>query len=255
MKQILFGLIIFFWFQSCKANKEKRIHIGDFDLVGNFVSDTVPNGTIKFYDTLNKLVAIRNYTRGVLNGNSMGYYNNGNVHDSSFFIYDFKNGYDYLFDSLGYLKYKANYFFGKQIGPVYTYDRLKNVIEYSFNNFEDDILYYYQYDTVIKKANYPDDKFLIKASTSEYIRDGQEGVKIFLYLFQPPHLKLSYKICHFNKANNVVDSFIVPMNNFYFEKFYKLPPDSLKIGILINKYDSLSKKEIVIMEQLKTTYP
>lgn len=256
----IFNLFIFIlnlclFISACSEKKERTIHKGDYDLTGNFIKDTILDGAIKFYDTAKKLVAIRWYSNGILNGNSMSYYRNGNIHDSSFFINNNKNGFNYIFDSLGHLVYKANYYYGKQIGPVFTYNMSNEILEYSFNNFEDDILYYYSYDTLNKKANYPDDKYLIKVNTTETIEDGHEGVKVFLYIFNPPHLKLTYKICQFDLENTLVDSTIITKNKFYYEKFYKKTNDTLRLTLMLNKYDSLAHKEIVIAEHLKTSYP
>ena len=248
-------LILLFIIAGCKSNKEKKIHKGEFDLVGTFINDTILNGNIKFYDKFKRMVAIREYSNGMLNGKSISYYTNGNIHNSCFYVADKQTGYDYIYDSLGHLVYKSNFYFGKQIGHIYSYSQSNIIIEYSFNNFEGNILYYYSYDTVAKREYYPNDKFLIKVGTTEATEDENEGVNVFLYLFSPPHLRLNYKVCYFNFENKVVDSFIVPKNNFYFEHFYKNPTCNLKLGIMLNKYDSLSQKEIVIVEQLKTSYP
>ncbi|MFN0082451.1 MAG: toxin-antitoxin system YwqK family antitoxin [Ferruginibacter sp.] len=255
MKNILIGVILIFLTESCDYNNEIRISKGDFDLVGNFINDTIPNGLIKFYDKYNKLAAIRNYKNGLPDGISINYFQNGFVNDSCNYLNGYQNGFNCIYDSLGNLTKRTYYIYGKQIGPVYTYNSSNLITEYSFNNFENDILYYYSYDSNTKKEYFPNDKFLLKATTEEITSNGEDGINVFLYLIQPPHLKLNYKICHFNKMDKVVDSFNLPTNNFYFEKFYKIPPDSLKIGILINKYDSTTKKEVVIIEQLKTSYP
>ena len=155
---------------------------------------------------------------------------------------------------MGNLNYKANYFYGKQIGPIFTYSGSK-IIEYSFNNFEDNILYYYSYDTINEKEFYANEKFLIKASTSEIIQDGKDGIKVFLYIFNPPQLRLNYKICYFDLGNRIIDSFVVPTNDFYYEHFFEKPKTNCNLGILLNKFDSSLKKESVILEYLKSSYP
>ena len=253
-KHIVLALTICHFLLGCFGNKEKTIHKGDFDLVGHFMNDTILNGAVKFYDKSQKLVAIRTYSNDILNGYSTTYHSNGNTHDSVIFINNSEIGFNYIFDSLGHLIYKANYFYGKQMGPVFTYSANK-IVEYSFNNFEGDILYFYSYDTATKKEYYPSDKFLIKAGTTEVSVNGKDGITIFLYIFTPPHLRLKYKICQLDFENKIVDSLIIPQSKFYYETFYNKPGNNSKLAIVVNKYDSLTQKENVIMEYLKTSYP
>ena len=99
------------------------------------------------------------------------------------------------------------------------------------------------------------DKYLIKVATTEVTFNGKDGVNVFLYILAPPKIKLSYQICDFNNNDSVIHSFSVPQSSFFYQGFFEKRGDSLKLGVLLNKYDSLSKKEEVIIKYLKTSYP
>lgn len=254
MKKIINLFFILSVFYSGCINNGKRIKKGEYILTGNFINDSIPNGTIKFYDTLGKLQSIKNYKYGFLNGISFFYYPNGNIHNIINFEGGKELGYKLIYDTSGHLIYKTYFYYGKEIGPVYSFDN-NNITEYSFNNFEDDILYFCSYDSNTNRYSYPSDKYLIKANTSVVSFNEKEGVNIFLYVFNPPKLKLSYSICYFNNLDNVIKSFPIPQTSFFYQGFFEKTADSLRLGILLNKYDSISNKEVVIIKYLKNSYP
>lgn len=202
-RKIKYFIIIMALSASCtNKNSEKTIRKGEFTLIGNFSSDLVPEGTIKFYDSLGNLRSVKNYKNGLLDGESYTYYSNGKSQSSLRFEGNKEMGFKSIFDSLGHLIYKSNFFYGKEIGEVYAFDTFNNVTEYSFNNFEDDILYYSKYDPDTKKYSYPGDSYLIKANTSMVSLNGHDGASVFLYLFRPPKLRLSYSIAYFNQKDS-----------------------------------------------------
>ena len=186
---------------------------------------------------------------------SYTYYSNGKIQSSLRFEGNKEIGFKSIFDSLGHLIYKSNFFYGKEIGDVYAYDTFNTVTEYSFNNFEDDILYYSRYDPNSKKHSYPGDGYLIKATTTMVSVNGNDGTNVFLYLFRPPKLRLNYSIAYFNQRDSPLYIFPIVHSSFFYQGFFERKTENLKLGILVNKYDSFSKKEEVIIQYLKTSYP
>lgn len=249
--------ILFIIHSSCTYNnkKQKKIKKGEYTLVGNFINDSIPEGIIKFFDTKGNLHSIKKYNCGLLDGESIIYYSNGKLLSRVNYEEGKEMGFKSIYDSSGHLIYKSNFFYGQEIGSVYSYDTLKNVTEYSFNNFEDDLLYYCSYDSIGKTYTYPGDKFLIKANTSEVSVNGKDGVNVFLYIFNPPKLSLNYSIAYFNKNDSVMESFPILQSVFFYQDFYEKSTDNFKLGILLKKFDSLSKKEEIIIKYLKTSYP
>lgn len=241
-------------FLSCKE-KNREIYDGEYRIVGKINTDSVWNGEMRFYDIKsNKLTAMRTYKDGILTGPSIRYNDEGKVIDSVSFTLNKKMGYNYVYDNSGQLLQKVNFFYGRQIGATYTFED-SNIIEYSFQNFENNILYFYSFDPKIGEHYFADDSYLANSSVSECTIDGVEGISIFTYLITPPKIKISHCIYRYDSLNHIIDSFKIPHNNFYFEKFFPIKNKNENFVISINKYDSVKQKETVIINKLKSQYP
>ena len=96
---------------------------------------------------------------------------------------------------------------------------------------------------------------MINANTSEIILNEVDKLSVFLYLYNPPKLRLNYKICYFNKNDSAVKQFDVKVSDFFYQGTFEKGNDSLRLGIMLNKYDSVTKKEEIIIKYLKSIYP
>ena len=253
---ILYLLVMLFFNVGCgnSGSKVRKMKDG-FILEGNFIDDSIPNGVIKFYNFNGKLHSIKKYERGVLNGESLIYFDNGSIYNMVTFENGKEIGYRQVYDTLSNLIYKSNFYYGREIGHVFSYDSANNVLEYSFNNFEDEILYYCSYDTEKKRYVYPSNDHLIVANTSEATASGQHGINVFVYLFKPPKLRLNYSIVYLDKADSIVDAFPISSKSFFYINFFEKKSDSLKLAVMLNRYDTLSMNEEIIIKYLKMSYP
>lgn len=248
IRKIYLYILIHFFLFGCKE-KVEVIFDGQYKIIGDIRHDSIWEGEMKFYDLDNRLVAKKNYRNNVLMGPSLRYNIEGIVIDSVNFIEGKKTGLEYVYNDAGEIIQIQNFFSGKEIGSTYTFDKGK-IIEYSFNNFENKVLYYSSFDSKTREYYFPDDIYLANASIHSVTIDGKYGVNIFLYLILPPKLRLNHCIYKYDSLNNVIDSSIVPHKGFYFEKFFPVENNEQKFAIHIHKYDSLLKKETIIVKNL-----
>lgn len=255
VKMKIYGLIaIVTFFLSCKVNR-KEFFDGEYRIIGQTKQDSIWDGPMEFYDLLsNKLVAVRTYKDGLLSGPSVRYNDSGRIIDSANFIIGRQAGYNYVYNDAGQILQKKNFFYGRHIGDSYTYKN-GDVIEYTFENFENKILYYYSYDPKTKEYYFADDDYFLNSFSNEVTVDGVDGVTIFTYVIVPPKLRMKYRIYKYDALNRVTDSCILPFNNFYFEKFFPVKSDKEIFEVHINKYDSVHKTETLIVNKIKTHFP
>ena len=103
---------------SCNKKNKRRVIVDDVFAEGDITKDTVYNGTIKFYDTAtNKLVMVANYKSGVLDGERIDYYINGNPKLKLNYENGKDNGELIIFDSSGNVFKKHNFYYGLRYGP------------------------------------------------------------------------------------------------------------------------------------------
>lgn len=246
-------------FHSCSENNSTRIKEQKKDskiLSGSFINDTTPHGTIKTFDSNGRSIAIENFYYGKLEGEAIYYYEKtGTIKIKTTFRGGIQSGFKYTFDSLGKLLSKANYYFGKEIGPDILYDSIGNVSEYSFQNFENAILYYCYFEKSKNKYTYPSDTYLIHTTTELITINNKGKLYIFLYLLNPPKLSLQYRICTTDKNDSLITVKEILSDNFFYEYYLTLSNDQQKVAIVLDKYDSLTQKKSIIVKYLKTSYP
>lgn len=252
-------LVLSFFFFSCSNENPvqfKKIKKGTTLLSGTFINDTIPHGRIEIFDEQNRIISIKNYKFGMLDGESTYYYSNtGRIKIRTNYIMNQQTGYKITYDSSGNLISKTNYYFNKQIGPDYSYDSSGRVCEYSFLNFENNMLYFCSLDKKKNTYIYPSDAYLIKATTEPLSIDGKDKLYIFLYLPNPPKLRLTYSICATNEKDSLITVKEVPSSNFYYEYYLTLRDNKQKVAIVLDKYDSSLQKRIIVRENVKTSYP
>lgn len=244
---------------SCSDNNIIRFKEQKKDstvLSGTFIYDSIPHGIVKTYNFNNRIISIENYRYGVLEGEAKYFYEqNGIIKVKTNFESGMQSGFKYTYNSTGKLLSKTNYFFGKGIGPYMSFDTSGNIFEYTFLNFENDMLYFCSFDKKNNAYTYPSEAYLIKATTEPRLVDGKNMLYIFLYLLNPPKLKLEYRICSTDENDSLITLKQVFSNNFYYEYYFTLKNADQKVAIVLDKYDSLTQKKSVIIKYLKTSYP
>jgi len=85
--------------------------------------------------------------------------------------------------------------------------------------------------------------------------NGKDRLDIFLYIINPPKLRLKYIICATDNKSSLITIKKVPADNFFYEHFLDLKSIKQKVAIVVNKYDSTMQEKRVIIKYLKTAYP
>ena len=207
-KKIIIGILIssICSFFSCKTDLSTKIAYGQYFIEGNIKiigQDTILNGHITFYDSTGNLVFITNYKDGIMNGLSKEFYKNKKIKQEVNYFYGIQHGITKDYDSTGEIIYQTNYFHGLKSGSQLSY-RNDSCKLYAFSNFEDYILY---------SCNYINDSTIIETGgLLNYITypirvDSSNKIELFLYLIDPPHKKITYKLYDKNLQNQ--DSILV----------------------------------------------
>lgn len=255
--KIAASLVCLFSCTNTNLVQFKKVKKGLNTLSGKYINDTIPHGIIETFDALGHIVSKENYKYGVLDGEAVYYYKErGTIKVKANFVNGLQAGMKYAYDSSGNLINAVNYYFDKEIGSDFSYDSLGMITEYSFQNFETDMLYYCYFDNKSKKYVYPSDAYLIKAKTQiVLINNKDEMLSIFLYLLNPPKLRLEYRICVSNEKDSLLTVKQAPSDNFYYEYSLRLRDNKQKVAIVLDRYDSALQKKMIIIKYLKTTYP
>ena len=80
---------------SCGKEPKKKLQRKFFNgkiIESNFINDCLPDGVSKYYDLDGRLESIITFSKGLKNGSAINYYDNGTIHDSSFYQMGTKNG-------------------------------------------------------------------------------------------------------------------------------------------------------------------
>jgi antitoxin component YwqK of YwqJK toxin-antitoxin module len=193
---VLFVCVLFL---SCK-HRIREIEYGNYVLKGNIQvigKDTIFDGPIEYFNSHGRIVSRINYSDNKKNGKEISFYANGIPSQESNFYYDYENGISKLYDSMGRLVQQKTYYHGIPVGSIEEF-RMDTFYSYRFENFEGIPLYRCQYDTfgkIVESGN------ILNYVTNYGIIDGVEKVTVFLYLVDPPHKKISYKLFDVNLQN------------------------------------------------------
>lgn len=225
--------------------KMKRISVGEYDMEGEFINDSIPNGLIKYYlPKTNILVASKEFVNGILNGKSTNYHESRVIQIVNF-KFGSENGFGYIFDSSNsFLIQKSYYLMGKRIGPSYSYDSIGNLMSFEFKNFENEVLFSVDCNSIAGKCYSDDLEKLENLNVNESIFNNERRLRVFLYLIYPPKNEVSYQFKYFDKFEKVLDSISIPKREaqIYWEQYLSYPTDGQKLALVVNRYDSVIKK-------------
>lgn len=254
--KLIFIFLYSIFLYSCINSNKKAREINGVLVVGNIVDDTLYNDTISFYSKSNLLLEKSVYKNGVLDGESIYYYANGCIKSKQNYTLGLKNGLNYLYDSLGRLKYIGRYYYGLPVGSISYFDENGSPKKYFFISFQNESLLEIEY------SEWNGVKDIIGDCIRSYV-DVQKNettplYSVFLYLMNPPRLKMEYSLYLSSKTGEVNISDLPGMNKMYTiegdSEFVQLDLPFLsendKYFIQLKIYDSILNKESVVYKEL-----
>jgi hypothetical protein len=246
-------LLISIIIQSCTNSGDRIIRKYEDGTImeGLATKDSLFNGRVNCYDSIdNTLLWYSNYRYGIRNGVTVQYYKNGVISDSMFYQNGNTNGFAYKFDSSGKLLYKVFYVNNRLVGHTYDYDSTGEVSDYTFTDFDDDILFYSwrEKDGSFYTYNSPS---YIDSKIYQYSDNGIKKYGLLLYLLSPPGMKSHYELAIRNQQNQILSSAVIDSSNC----FYEQPLDSLSNGnqyaIVFHEYNTYKKRDDVYIRGIE----
>ncbi len=214
MNKKTFITIVFFslYYLSCKNEPHtKRIGYGEYSIEGDIKiagKDTIFNGPISYYDKAGSLMAIVNFKDNKINGKAVDYYRNGKLKQEEEYENGVKNGITRVYDSTGKIISEINYFSGLMAGSQTTFHS-DSAYVYKFVNLEDWPLYSctYENNQAVERGN------LLNYFTHYIESNGEKKIQLFIYLLNPPHKEITYKLYYKDLKSN--DSIVVQSLSYH----------------------------------------
>lgn len=195
-KMIKFLSVVLFFCVGC-TNKERTIVIDDnVKAVGNISRDTVYEGGISFYNIhTNKLLSTANYSNGIINGESIEYYDNGEMSSKTNYVQGKRNGIISLYSKAGQIVNEYFTYYDLKVGEDIQY-RNGIASSYCFYSFDNKKLLFIKYDSIGK---YPiteiqDGFFFYTIRKFDIIDSSDSQMEIFLYTPNPPNYSFQYSL-------------------------------------------------------------
>ncbi|MDP4284776.1 MAG: hypothetical protein Q8891_10145 [Bacteroidota bacterium] len=206
---------------------------------GKYFEDSLFDGKVKYFDSLNEYLGYSTYRYGVKDGPEVSYFKNGKISDSSFYHDDLRNGFAYRYNKNGTLVYKSYYINDRPFGHLYEYDSLGRITHYYFINFERKIIFEtFKKDTV----DYAKGEEIQGNTYSEDAGQGDDDF-LFLYLFANPFLKSHYEIGIVDSSKKIISSKLIYSKDCYYEQELKILPNGEKYAIILHTYNPYKKKD------------
>ena len=188
---LLIFLILEFIY-SCHSDK-KEISIGGYFMRGKINisnGDTILDGPIEYLNKNKDLRTLITYSHNKKDGRYLDYYPNGSLRQTANYSNDKENGFIRYFDSTGKLYYESNYYYGIEVGSIFS---LKNgkPEKFRFLNFEGIELYRCEFNSTNPPLESGD---LLNYVTQYNSNEDSLKLSIFLYLVNPPHKHLTYRL-------------------------------------------------------------
>jgi len=238
-------------FISCNTKPKffsKRDNDGDI-MKGEVINDSIFNGIVKYYDSLNNYKGYATFTYGFQNGPSVHYYDNGKLSDSINYINDAGNGFAYNYDSTGKLIGKVFLYQNRSVGHYYIYDSIGNIIEYYFKTLEGEIIYN---SKTINKTDYETGS-RVNLRVTDIVYNNEHRDLLFLYLVLHHHLKVHYALAVLDAANKIISTEdIDSQNQFFYEKTLDILPKGESYAVIEYMYNPFKKRDDVEITKLHT---
>jgi hypothetical protein len=216
LNQQVFFILILIVTSSCKQtntkkhDKIRRVVTEDVIAEGEISIDTIFNGLIKFYDTASKkMVIAATYKNGILNGERKDYYLNGTLKNVGYFENGKQLGTVSYHDSSGQLRSKQDFYYDLEVGSGIEYKNNK-VSKYYFTSFDNQTLFYIDYDSIFNKEIKEINKnnfFFFHSRDVEAISTNDkhlEQKEFFIYIINPPDFNFEYSLCVINNKDSIL---------------------------------------------------
>lgn len=206
---------------------------------GKVFRDSLFDGQVKYYDTLNNYLGYSTFKYGIKEGIEVWYFNNGKVSDSLLYHNNMKNGFASNYNEKGIIKYKSHYLNDRPFGPIYEYDSIGKISHYYFTNFERKIIF----ESVKKDSIEFHRGEMIQANIYTSFDGVKEKEFIFLYLFSSPFITSHYEIGILNSEKEILSSNRILSQDCYYEQELKDLPNGNKYAIILHTYNPLNQKD------------
>jgi hypothetical protein len=233
---------------SCKTNKKYlEIKQDDGELAkGAVINDSLFDGPVKYYDSLNNYLGFSIFKNGVENGLAVKY-ENGVISDSLFFENGTKNGRAYKFNSKGKLIYECFYYNDRMVGGTTECDSNGSPIHYYFVSFEGEDIFQVKYeDTTYWESGSP-----INAKVSNRLIDGKLKAQLFLYLFNPPSPPRHYEIAVLDSNRKIINSKKIDESNFFYETYLDTLPSTQSYAVVLHVFNKADKRNKLVISEIK----
>jgi len=246
MKIFVFFILVFI----CCCNNlpvKTKIQKDGYTLIGKFINDTIFDGVVDYYDG-QKLVYSASFKNNKKDGFAYNFYPNGKIKNQSFFELDKQNGNSIEYDSIGNMIYKDHYYYDRQIGPVYFYNKNGSIREYYFLNFEGETLIYRNYDSIKQTSQNPNNYFHMHISDA--LQDSTRKLQLFIYIIELPKYNLDYKICVKDTSGKMITVKDIPEGQVFFQMYLEPLKHLSNYCIQLNLFDSLTQKKQTILKEI-----
>lgn len=230
---------------ACNQKKVKKIRLDEFIVEGDikFIGkDTLFADTIKYFNEEGKLVFKSNYVNNKLEGLSLEFYPNGIIKSEASYLSNELHGIAKNYDSMGNLVNSANFFHGLQAGGQMDYIGQFDSL-YTFSSLESYRLYNSEYQN---DSTCIEDGHTLNYSVSPVNENGTMKYQVFVYVVEPPHKKLTYKIFDKNLVSG--DSTLLAESsggdNFFFIVKLSEPKKGHKYFFSVSAYYPIQNKTI-----------
>lgn len=174
-----------------------------YTFIGKCDKDSLFEGKVLIFDSLNNNIGYSTYLNGIKNGSELLYHKQNIKSDSINYYYGYKDGFAYKYDSLGNLQFRVQYYRGIPYGSTTVYNKSGAITDYYFSNLDGKSLYR------IKPLNdsvYKESGKVINFQISPINTDGKNKLLLSLYLLDNPFFKTHYAIGVLDEHNNIIKS-------------------------------------------------
>lgn len=207
--------------------------------VGRFFADSLFDGKVKYYDSLNHYLGYSTYEYGKKDGPEVSYFKDGRISDSSINHDDMRNGFAYKFNEKGLITYKSYYLNDRPFGHAYVYDSIGEITHYYFIDFEQKLIF--EAFKVDSTAYAKGDDIQLNIY-SQYSGENKTDF-LFIYLFNPPYNKSHYEIGILDSTNKIISSKRIDSGNGYYESELEKLPHGEKYAIILHTYNPYKKRD------------
>ncbi len=261
---IVLSILCVGYFYGCVRNEgvkliKKYYPSGELKSYGYYIHDTIPIDTINNFFENGKRSSLMVYdSSGILHGQTIFYFQNGNVYQIINYNRGLSNNFFYEFIENGGLKSKIFFINDLQLGDSYAYNNTgsKSII-YNFYDFKGHNINFIEYDSlsgrIIKDERQNIFIDSIHAYNDSLDKEHERSYDVQIVISNPPKCRSLVKIDYVSK-----NGFITRTDSIaglpYYSKKERLSDSILTIKIFGSQYDSLKDKSTYQESNIKLVY-